>query len=122
MDGDNRGSSNQPLPGLLESWREAERATERPKTAALAARKAADAAAATAEAVSETARNADATLQAAERARDVAASGAREALALSGIAGAEMTNADDDVVGAEAATARARDAYHEADRSKGETL
>jgi hypothetical protein len=66
------GMTDQKLPQLLEAWRAAERASAEARSALAAAKRAADAATEAAEAVAETARNAEATLVAAERARSIA--------------------------------------------------
>jgi glycerol dehydrogenase-like iron-containing ADH family enzyme len=104
------------LADVLAVWREAERVTERAQTALGSARRAAVAAKVAADAVAELAREAELTLQAAERARNISLRAALEAGAAVEIADLEVTQVEGAVGLANGAFESARDTYLEAAR------
>jgi hypothetical protein len=106
------------LSDLLTVWRAAERATLTAKTALDSARRAAVAARIAADAVSEMATNAEKTLEAAQRARDVSLRAAREAGAAVDVADAEQVIGEASLADAGSAFGAAKDAYQNASRPK----
>ena len=102
------------LPHMLEAWREAERATDSAQAALASAKRAAIAAKVAADAVAELAREAELTLQAAERARDVCLRAAIEAGAAVELADREVAAGESSASGAASTFDLARDSYQAA--------